>query len=133
MHYLALSIWIIISLFPQNTCIIGYFSLQCIAFRSNDPVAPTHVLVIPQKVITMIEQAQDSDQETEVLSTSRSDIVLHAHTFLSHKHSHSLSFSHTQIHSHKFCRLLMKLCAFIRLTFNTLLGQLEDCSCGCWA
>lgn len=33
----------------------------CIAFRDINPVAPTHILVVPKKPITMIEKASPED------------------------------------------------------------------------
>ncbi len=36
---------------------------QALAFRDITPEAPTHFLVIPKKVIPMLEQAEDSDEQ----------------------------------------------------------------------
>jgi histidine triad (HIT) family protein len=41
---------------------IIYEDDQCLAFRDINPQAPTHVLVIPKKAITRLEEATDSDE-----------------------------------------------------------------------
>ena len=41
---------------------IVYEDDQVLAFRDISPQAPTHVLVIPKKVIPRIAEAEDSDQ-----------------------------------------------------------------------
>ena len=43
-----------------------HFILQCIAFRDVDPMAPTHVLVVPRKPIPSLAQAEDTEEETKV-------------------------------------------------------------------
>lgn len=40
---------------------------KCIAFRDVNPMAPTHVLVIPRKPIPTLAQAEDTDEETKLL------------------------------------------------------------------
>ncbi len=39
-----------------------YEDEQCLAFRDIRPQAPNHVLVIPKKEITSIDEVQDEDQ-----------------------------------------------------------------------
>ncbi|CAG0892827.1 unnamed protein product [Darwinula stevensoni] len=42
---------------------IIYKDEQCIAFRDVNPQAPVHFLVVPKKVIPMLEEAHDEDQQ----------------------------------------------------------------------
>ncbi|KAK8394239.1 hypothetical protein O3P69_006433 [Scylla paramamosain] len=42
---------------------IVYEDPECLAFRDVDPQAPKHLLVIPRRRITMLEDAQNTDQE----------------------------------------------------------------------
>jgi histidine triad (HIT) family protein len=42
---------------------IIYEDDQCLAFNDISPQAPIHFLVIPKKPITMIEKAEDSDEQ----------------------------------------------------------------------
>lgn len=42
---------------------IVYEDDRCLAFRDNNPQAPTHVLVIPKKPIASIGQLADEDAE----------------------------------------------------------------------
>ncbi len=46
---------------PAN---IEYEDEQCIAIRDINPQAPTHILIIPKKLITRIGEAVDDDAET---------------------------------------------------------------------
>jgi histidine triad (HIT) family protein len=45
---------------PAN---IVYEDDLCLAFKDVNPQAPTHILVIPKKPITQLDQAQEEDQE----------------------------------------------------------------------
>ena len=43
---------------------IEYEDEHCIAIRDINPQAPTHLLIIPKKLIVRIGEAIDEDQET---------------------------------------------------------------------
>ncbi len=53
-------------LLPSYNYVDVYCHLQCIAFRDVNPMAPTHVLIIPRKPIPMLAQAEDTEEETKV-------------------------------------------------------------------
>lgn len=42
--------------------------MQCIAFRDVNPVAPTHVLLIPRKPIARLSEATEEDTQVCLLS-----------------------------------------------------------------
>ncbi|KAK8394238.1 hypothetical protein O3P69_006433 [Scylla paramamosain] len=46
---------------------IVYEDPECLAFRDVDPQAPKHLLVIPRRRITMLEDAQNTDQELSTM------------------------------------------------------------------
>ncbi|MEM9479178.1 MAG: histidine triad nucleotide-binding protein [Verrucomicrobiota bacterium] len=37
---------------------------KCVAFRDIDPQAPTHILIVPRKLIPRVGEAEREDQET---------------------------------------------------------------------
>ena len=39
------------------------FNLQTLAFNDISPQAPTHFLVVPKKLITMLEVAEEGDEQ----------------------------------------------------------------------
>jgi diadenosine tetraphosphate (Ap4A) HIT family hydrolase len=39
------------------------FFPQTLAFNDISPQAPTHFLVVPKKLITMLEKAEDADEQ----------------------------------------------------------------------
>ena len=39
------------------------FILQTLAFNDISPQAPTHFLVVPKKLITMLEVAEEGDEQ----------------------------------------------------------------------
>lgn len=43
---------------------IEYEDEKCIAIRDINPQAPTHLLIIPKKLITCVSEAIDEDQNT---------------------------------------------------------------------
>ncbi len=42
---------------------------KCVAFNDVNPQAPTHFLVIPRKPITMIEKAEEGDEQVGRVSS----------------------------------------------------------------
>jgi len=52
---------------------VVYEDDKCLAFRDVNPVAPTHILVIPKKHIPMLSDAEDEDSELlgHLLTTAR--------------------------------------------------------------
>ena len=40
-----------------------YEDEHCVAIKDINPLAPTHILVIPRREIVMLSEAQDDDQE----------------------------------------------------------------------
>lgn len=50
---------------PSFTHVLYLLLLQTLAFNDISPQAPTHFLVIPKKLITMLEKAEDEDEQVQ--------------------------------------------------------------------